>query len=312
MHLNLVRFLSLGASLSAISLNAAAQAVVPAETAAPSGVAAPSSGPPLSPQASSEPIAPAAPASPQPLISQGTPSVAASPPASQPATPQAVPTSSNSAENAPDWSVGAGIGYTLIGYGMFQSDNAIASGSSAAALGASSSPSLTTPTPIAFLERRLARGAFALIQAEGVYSKTTLPTSSNEREAGGFAVEPGIRWILKPGAPVELGMAHVVYYAQYETTTTASDSVVTATNSSVLVSASHARSSTFGTATALVAERELIPQLWVRVGATFLRAYSSKTIVKYDAQGTTVPDVEAHAVGVRLGFEPSLSLRLAF
>ncbi|HMA91359.1 MAG TPA: hypothetical protein VKP30_01680 [Polyangiaceae bacterium] len=68
-----------------------------------------------------------------------------------------------------------------------------------------------------------------------------------------------------------------------------------------------------GTASAFVVERMLLPQLWLRVTATFLRIGWSKSQAHFELEdGAAYGGESRKTFGVRFGFDPSLSLRLTF
>jgi hypothetical protein len=149
-----------------------------------------------------------------------------------------------------------------------------------------------------------------LLQAEGFYFNSKSDTQNTESSGGGFSLSPGVRWVANPEGVVEVGMAHVVYYAWGQSTTkTQGATIINASTTN----GSTATTATFGTATAIVAERKLLPQLWLRVGATVLRASGSKSAVDYKMpNGGHMPSDEVQQFNIRFSFEPMLSLRLAF
>lgn len=271
---------------------------------------------PNTPQSASAPIPEgqtSVPPTPTPSSSyRMSPTPAPSHPSAVSAVPQPTHALADEQQTSPSWSAGAGIGYPLLGtsYGAFPSEYVGSLRTPAPSLiGDGGMANVATPSPVAFLERRVAKGVYALCQAEGTYTKTTDQSLQRDREQIGFSIGPGIRWVLNSGAPVEVGMAHIVYYAREKTTSTTSE---TDLNDTPTTSTSRITSRAFGAATALVVERELMPRLWLRVGATFLRAYSSKTTVSYESDTAGASETGATSGGVRLGFEPSLTMRIAF
>jgi hypothetical protein len=224
-----------------------------------------------------------------------------------------LPITSEKQSDLSRWSVGAGVIFGSSVLSIAPSGSAATNGSSLGIMsGAGMTGTVTTPTPLCFLELRLTRGLFTLVQAEGFYNNTKSDTQKTETASGGFSLAPGLRWTVNPEGLVEVGMAHIAYYTWGQSTTHLPPATSQGTGD-VLSYSTTATTASFGTATAIVAERKLLSQLWLRVAATVFRAGWSKTVVDYDLpNGGSTPSAEVKAINIRFSVEPSLSLRLVF
>ncbi|HEY5961992.1 MAG TPA: hypothetical protein VIV60_35785 [Polyangiaceae bacterium] len=210
-----------------------------------------------------------------------------------------------SPNNAPPlWAVGAGLSANFVTY---SGANALYASNLGMLSGSGASPLIS---PLAFLEYRLDTALRVFVQPEFYYSQNKFENETKSRYSGGYSVGVGLRWIANPKGLVEVGMAHMLYVASssYRAPTT-----LIPTNSGVAQSAwATPTTETFGTATALVAERMLLPRLWLRVAATMFRAYLAKTTVTEEVENRESNSSHSNSASIRFGFEPSLSLRLAF
>jgi hypothetical protein len=193
-----------------------------------------------------------------------------------------------------DWSLGAGLGWMTYSTGLVSSSN------TASPIGSMGMTVGTGATAITYLERRLTKGTFLLVQPEILYVRGTGPINERTSYVHAFTLSAGIRWVLNPDAPVEVGMAHAFQV----------NSISAGDETDGIGSTS--KSSGLGISTALVVERKLLSQLWLRVAANWLSANLAKTTQHTETSEGGNSDVAMHSLTVRFTISPSLSLRLEF
>jgi len=156
-------------------------------------------------------------------------------------------------------------------------------------------------TAITFFERRLTRGVFAIVQPEFAYVQSKRAQAERTGHSGFLNIKGGVRWVINPNAPVEVGLSHVLYASLRDDTYEYASNVW-----------AKSKSKSVGVDTSLVAERMLLPQLWVRVAVSMLTASWSQTTTTLEPNDTYSLDGVSRSFGVQLTVSPSLSLRLAF
>jgi hypothetical protein len=170
-------------------------------------------------------------------------------------------------------------------------------------------------------ERRLGRSLFLLAQPRGLYHKGTYEPPNPGLESAEFeelrlGLEAGIRWVANPGGVVEVGMSHLasVEYNQYVQDGPGGFLVFGAES----VDADQV---VVGLSNAFLAERRLIPHLWLRLGVGLfgMHYYSTKIVTTEEVEDevtgeTNQTEEDSSDRGIRAGLSPSFSLqvRLAF
>lgn len=166
-------------------------------------------------------------------------------------------------------------------------------------------------------ERRLSRSLFLLVQPRIHYQKAENEPLNPDGETNSFeelrlGIEAGIRWVANPGSTVELGMSHLarVEYNQF-----------VQDGSYGFVAPGYAGADAdqivVGLSNAFIAERRLIPHLWLRLGAGLfgIHHYSTKiTAIEEDEDEetgeTSETERDSRIKGFRVGLIPSLALQL--
>ena len=176
-------------------------------------------------------------------------------------------------------------------------------------------------TPSLLFERRLSPHLHLMFQPLLNYRKARQeqyddPAEEAVVEELRMALEAGIRWVANPGAAVEVGMSHVLAAGFNQLVVDASrNTIVPGTNNF------EADQLVLGLANSLIAERQLVPRLWLRMGVGLVGvSYASTTIVEHveeedEATGEVVEaEHESSESAVLVGLTPSfaLQLRLAF
>ena len=225
--------------------------------------------------------------------------------------PTPTPSPSPSPDEAPDdptnWSVGGGILW----------DNSdVFNGAWRSYANYSQRSSLVSSL---LLERRLGPSFHLLLQPLGSYSKLNLDNGSSGIDDGSveqlsLGVEGGLRWVGNPGGIVELGMSHLLHLTYRRLVSENALNVIlpglaNAEFDQVIV----------GMSNSLIAERELIKRLWLRMGVGLVgfQHASQKTIEHIEVtneSGFESEEEERKENEFRLGLTPSfaLQLRLAF
>ena len=203
----------------------------------------------------------------------------------------------------PKWSVGAGISGSM-GEGSW------------AYAGTGDLHVSAGMASLVLFERRLGRGVFLMLEPEIYYRNELVDDIEEEdRKTGRLDVLTGVRWVANPGGVVEVGMAHLIDGSYRRATHTGefyrqgNDEV----ESGQFWGTSTTNEYGIGLRNSLVAERELVDRLWLRVSASLLYlGYGTGDLeLVYEADNLVEKDdVRVFAVG----FVPiaSLTLRLAF
>jgi hypothetical protein len=207
-----------------------------------------------------------------------------------------------------DWSIGAGVQYTSFADSAMGTLNT--SISSTAGLAA---PSIRASV---FLERRLWNHVYFLFQPDFDYRKYYRGSSDAKSSlmvdrSTSAGLSAGLRWVANPGAPVELGMTHLIDADwTYATASGPRYRTVEGTTSA------HTNVTMFaydiGVSTGVVAEYKLMSQLWLRIHVAFLRAAFGKARVKYvDDDSSSSLDTDGN-FNLSLFAAPRLELRLTW
>lgn len=211
----------------------------------------------------------------------------------------------------PNWTVGAGLGFT------WSPVTGLSSLSSLSGLGALSSLGLmgtVQPSVSALIERRLSARTFLLFQLSGGYGswQSTTDADSSSRQ---FSVDGqlGVRHVFNPHGLIEVswyGSARAGYQSIEAQLRTQSLDPSTGMLSPDLL-ALRGRSFSVGAATGLVLERELVEGLALRFSSSVLglsfSSSSSETVGNFAVQPNG-----GRSFDVGLRFSPTLELRYAF
>lgn len=174
-----------------------------------------------------------------------------------------------------------------------------------------------SPSVLLIFERRLAAGAYLMLNPVVAYRRTTV-NDVREEVLTTAAIQGhfGVRWVANPEAPVEVGLAHVVTpgysRATFEGKRFRAENPEQGVDSGAIWSETTEHTYGIGLGNSLVVERLLVDRLWLRIAVDLLAMNYSVTELEAVYEDDLAEDDDSSKVYV--GFEPgtSLTLRLAF
>jgi hypothetical protein len=261
---------------------------------------------------SSASVPPYATANAAPVALMASPAPAAYPNDGTPRAASATATATTNAFNAPnpkvtDWSLGAGVQYGLLGDAGLTSLSSSLSASSG-----STTPSIRTSV---FMERRLWKHTYLLVQPDFDYTKynhnsPTAATATVIDRSTSVGLSAGLRWVANPGGVVELGMAHLIDFDWTQRTGSVQQDYQTALGIMSRRTRAELNIYDVGLSTGIVAEYQLMSALWLRMNVPFLRVTYAKASLKERDLGNVV--LSESNVGASLYAAPRLELRLTW
>ncbi len=171
--------------------------------------------------------------------------------------------------------------------------------------------------PSLLFERRLSDSLHLLFQASVAYQKSRMNFSGPANDDGtfeelGYQFEGGIRWVAKPGSPVEIGMSHVLSISNYQAISEGAPNMYLPG-----IGDAELDEWTIGLSNSFIAERRLIPHLWLRmgVGLVGLRYRTAKLIEYQEVEDEATGEIsetneESDSTGFHVGLTPSFALQL--
>lgn len=166
-------------------------------------------------------------------------------------------------------------------------------------------------------ERRLSRSLFLLVQPRLLYHKAADEPLDPDFETTTFeesrlGIEAGIRWVANPGGAIELGMSHLAHVEYNRFVQQGRYGWL-----SFGAERAEAEQIAVGLSNAFIAERRLIPHLWLRLGVGLfgLQYYSTKILARDEEEDeetgeTTEIEQDARTKGLRGGLSPTLALQV--
>ncbi len=203
----------------------------------------------------------------------------------------------------PSWSVGATVAYTGYWYGSSFGNVYSSYDPQSAAIGAGlSSFRVAEPRAGFFVERRLSRRTWLLLDATGSYSAESYGGTSNDLSAEAAAVLLGLRHVVSEGGIVDASVWAGLGVGWLQNNgIQAYDPVRGWSNWKVTASGAFLTGG-------IAVERKLLDALAIRLNLAVVRA----SYIRSRAETEGVPSRQGHGLDATLGIDPTLQVRLAF